>query len=101
MLSTSDSSDISERNPSNENYDKGIVGIPTRRGKNLASRTPLPLFDAEDEPYKRKRAKSRRHSRSIKFSDILYFFTKNSNHGNADLGSSMGRMQKGTKAHFN
>ena len=101
MLSTSDSSETSEQNPTNKKFDKGIVSIPTRRGKTLASRTPLPLFDAEDETYKRKRAKSRRHSRSTKFSDILYFSTKDSNRGNIDLDSSLDRIRKGTKAHFN
>ena len=97
---TKNASSLSSPNPS-ENSDKGIVNMPTRRGKTLASRTPLPLFDAEDEPYNRRRTKSSRHSRSIETRDVSKFPIQKSNRKRADLESLWDRIRKGTKVHFN
>ena len=64
---------VSKNKHSYTKYDKDLIDIPiSRRGNKLSSRTPLPLLDMEDISYKR-RAKSKRHSRSTKNSYIFYY----------------------------
>ena len=99
--STLNASRRSGSNHSDTKYDTSLVSIPIRKGKNISSRTPLPLFDTEHESYK-KRAKSKRHSRSTSNSDQFYYLPqiKNLNVTN-NHRSARDRIRKGTKVHFN
>ena len=86
---------------SNKEQNKESIDIQDRRGKTISSRTPLPLFDIEDDPYKQ-RSNSRRHSRSVGNSIISYYPPQSIYPYVSNYASSTSRkIQKGTKVHFN